>query len=36
MYGSGDSTKSPASCIATVCDPGLISQVGSVREVECA
>jgi len=36
MYDSNDSTKSPAWGMATVCEPGYMSQVGRVREVECA
>jgi len=36
VYGSSDSTKSPASGIATVREPRLMSQVEKVREVACA
>ena len=35
-YGSGYSTKSPASGIATVGEPMLMSQVARMREVVCA
>jgi hypothetical protein len=33
MYGLSDSTKFPASGMATVSEPMLVSQVGRVREV---
>jgi len=36
VYGSSDSTKSPASGIATVHESRLMSQVGKVRKVACA
>ena len=36
MYDWSDCTKSPAWGIATVCEPGHISQMRRVREVECA
>ena len=36
LYGFRYSTKSPASNIATVGEPRLMSQVGTVREVVCA
>ena len=35
-YGMSDSTKSPASGLATVSEPSLTSQVRPVREVVCA
>ena len=35
LYGSSNSTKSPASGIATVSQPRLLSQVGRVRVYQC-
>jgi len=35
IYDSSDSTKSPAWGIATVCEPGHMSQLGRVRKIEC-
>jgi hypothetical protein len=34
-YGASDYTKFPASGIATVSEPSLVSEVGRVRVVQC-